>query len=130
MGADPPASVMVAVRCRPFNSRERAQEEGKIVVIKEKGYAALMDTEDKPREFSFDYTYDDDSIQEDVYMNLGRPMLDKVTLTLTLNLTLTLTLFLSPTLTLTLTLTLTPTITLTAGRLHAAILPQPPAWRL
>ena len=74
-----PSSVMVAVRCRPFNTRETTQEEAKIVIIKENGYAALKPPEEGAplREFSFDYTYDDDSIQETVYQNLGAPLLNK-----------------------------------------------------
>ena len=74
-----PSSVMVAVRCRPMNTREINQKESKIVVIKENGYAALQSEEDSmpPREFSFDYTYDEDSLQRTVYENLGAPLLDK-----------------------------------------------------
>ena len=76
---DAPSSVMVAVRCRPFNQREINQEEEKIVVIKENGYAALKPPDDSMplREFNFDYTYDDDSVQPTVYQNLGAPLLDK-----------------------------------------------------
>ena len=79
MGTDPPASVMVAVRCRPMNTRELNQKEAKIVTIKENGYASVQSEDEMQglREFSFDYTYDDDSLQLTVYENLGRPMLDK-----------------------------------------------------
>ena len=78
-GGEPPSSVMVAVRCRPFNRREIDQEESKIVTIGPDGYCGLQppDENEKIREFSFDYTYDDDSIQKTVYTNLGAPMLDK-----------------------------------------------------
>ena len=61
-----PDSVMVAVRCRPMNTREKNQQEAKIIVMKEGGYAGIENPSepDAPiREFSFDYTYDDDSIQ-------------------------------------------------------------------
>ena len=77
--SDAPSSVMVAVRCRPFNTREINQNEGKIVIIKENGYCAIQPPDDSaaPREFSFDYTYDDDSVQPTVYQNLGAPLLDK-----------------------------------------------------
>ena len=66
-------------RCRPFNTREINQNEGKIVIIKENGYCAIQPPDDSaaPREFSFDYTYDDDSVQPTVYQNLGAPLLDK-----------------------------------------------------
>ena len=78
MGDDkPPESVMVAVRCRPMNQREIDQKEGKIVVIKEGGYCALEPPEGAKREFSYDYAYDEDSVQPDVYRNLGAPLLSK-----------------------------------------------------
>jgi hypothetical protein len=67
--SEAPSSVMVAVRCRPFNQREISQQEEKIVVIKPGGYAALQPPNEPGaplREFSFDYTYDDDSLQTDV----------------------------------------------------------------
>ena len=71
---------MVAVRCRPFNSREKAQNEGKIIAIKDAGYCGIANPHEPdapPREFSFDYTYDDDSEQLGIYKNLGAPLLDK-----------------------------------------------------
>ena len=48
--------------------------------MKEGGYAGIENPSepDAPiREFSFDYTYDDDSIQLTVYQNLGAPLLTK-----------------------------------------------------
>ena len=64
--SEAPSSVMVAVRCRPMNKRELDQKEAKIITMKEDGYAAIQPPEEgaAPREFSFDYTYDDDSIQQ------------------------------------------------------------------
>ena len=62
-----------------MNTREINQNEAKIVVIKDDGYAAIQPPDDSAplREFSFDYTYDDDSLQLTVYENLGAPLLDK-----------------------------------------------------
>merc|ERR1719440_2702422 len=62
-----------------MNTREKTQEEAKIVIIKENGYCGLEVPEEgaPPREFSFDYTYDDDSEQGTVYRNLGAPLLEK-----------------------------------------------------
>jgi len=70
---------MVAVRCRPFNRRELDQQESKIVTIGSDGYCGLQpaDESDRMREFSFDFTYDDGTLQRTVYENLGQPMLDK-----------------------------------------------------
>ena len=68
---------MVAVRCRPFNSREKEQQEGKIITIKDGGYCGIdnpHEADSPPREFSFDYTYDDDSEQINIYRNLGAPI--------------------------------------------------------
>jgi hypothetical protein len=62
------------------NTREVNQAEAKIVAIKDNGYCGLRNNDDPTipvREFNFDYTYDDDSIQSDVYQNLGAPLLDK-----------------------------------------------------
>jgi len=75
-----PDSVMVAVRCRPMNSREISQNEAKIVVVKPDGYLGIENPQEQGnpcREFSFDYTYDDDSVQPTVYRNLGAPLLEK-----------------------------------------------------
>ena len=75
-----PDSVMVAVRCRPFNQREKDQKEGKIITIREGGYCGIENPSERdapPREFSFDFTYDDDSEQVTIYRNLGAPLLDK-----------------------------------------------------
>ena len=71
---------MVAVRCRPFNQREKDQKEGKVITIKEGGYCGIdnpSEPDAPPREFSFDFTYDDDSEQVTIYRNLGAPLLDK-----------------------------------------------------
>ena len=70
---------MVAVRCRPFNTREKAQNEAQIITTKEGGYISIDQPGEgmPPREFSFDYTYDDTSEQLTVYQNLGAPMLEK-----------------------------------------------------
>ena len=71
---------MVAVRCRPFNQREKDQKEGKVITIKEGGYCGIENPSEPdapPREFSFDFTYDDDSEQVTIYRNLGAPLLDK-----------------------------------------------------
>ena len=71
---------MVAVRCRPFNQREKDQKEGKVITIKEGGYCGIENPSEPdapPREFSFDFTYDDDSEQLTIYRNLGAPLLDK-----------------------------------------------------
>lgn len=69
MGGEPPSSVMVAVRCRPFNQRELDQQEGKVVRIGADGYCALQpaNEQERLREFSFDYTYDEDTLQTTVY---------------------------------------------------------------
>lgn len=75
----PPDSVMVAVRCRPFNTREKNQGEASIITIGEEGRVAIEVPEEgaPPRGFSFDHAYDETSVQPQVYRDLGRPLLEK-----------------------------------------------------
>lgn len=76
-GAAASDSVMVAVRCRPMNGRERDQQEANILTINPEGYASIKQPDGSARQFSFDYTYDENSYQRTVYENLGAPLLDK-----------------------------------------------------
>lgn len=64
----PPDSVMVAVRCRPFNTREKNQGEASIITIGEEGLVAIEQPEEgaPSRQFSFDHTYDESSVQPQV----------------------------------------------------------------
>lgn len=75
----PPSSVMVAVRVRPQNQREISQGEANCIEIGPDGYCAISrpGEDGQKREFSFDYSYGDDTEQVSVYENLGAPILQK-----------------------------------------------------
>ncbi|KAJ1637555.1 P-loop containing nucleoside triphosphate hydrolase protein [Pavlovales sp. CCMP2436] len=75
----PPSSVMVAVRVRPQNAREIAQQEANCIDVGPDGSCIIIKPgeEDKKYTFSFDYSYNDDTDQAIVYDNLGAPILAK-----------------------------------------------------
>ena len=78
-GGAPPSSVMVAVRVRPQNAREISQGEANCIEVGSDGFCAISkpDEEGKKYQFSFDYSYGDDTEQLAVYENLGAPILTK-----------------------------------------------------
>jgi len=76
----PTDSVTVAVRLRPFNTRELNQKEGRIVKIGNEGYVELTPSDESlpGKKFNFDFSYDWDTDQETVYQDLGKPLLYQV----------------------------------------------------
>ena len=73
-------NVQVAVRCRPMSSKEVARGCVNIVDIRgDKGNSILIkgggSNEDK--EFTFDHCYKFDCTQQDVYNDLGKPIVTK-----------------------------------------------------
>jgi hypothetical protein len=73
-------NVKVAVRCRPFNRREKDLEATCIVEVRDGRTIELKHPTDASREpsiFTFDHAYFWDSRQEDLYADLGKPILDK-----------------------------------------------------
>jgi hypothetical protein len=72
-------SVKVVVRCRPFNSREKASNEKSIVVVNEK--RNTIDVE-KPtgerKQFTFDQVFGEASKQLVVFEQVARPIIDSV----------------------------------------------------
>ena len=82
--ASAPECVTVAMRCRPMSTREQKQHEAQIVSIKGGGAEAqaicsltVPEKGAPPREFSFDFAYDDASDQATLYADLGAPLLEK-----------------------------------------------------
>ena len=83
MAEAPGANVLVAVRMRPLNSREK--ELGDDIVVKidkdEVGKVEMLRSsaveESEYRNFKFDFSYDKDCKQADVYNDVGQPLLDK-----------------------------------------------------
>ena len=80
-----PDCVTVAVRCRPMSAREQNQHEAPIISITKGGGAESQavcsltapESGAPPREFSFDFAYDDTSDQVTLYDDLGAPLLEK-----------------------------------------------------
>ncbi len=81
----PDANVLVAVRMRPLNAREKQLGDdvvvrlpkdtpGKVEMLRSSAQDA--DPHDY-RSFKFDFSYDQDCRQEDVFNDVGKPILDK-----------------------------------------------------
>ena len=74
-------NVRVAVRCRPMSSKETARGCGNIVKIDEaaktvhiEGVADEHGNEKDSKDFTFDYSYGMESTQEQVYKDIGDPV--------------------------------------------------------
>ena len=69
-------NVKVAVRCRPMSSREVSRGCKTIIAMTDKTVAVShsADTTQPPKEFTFDHCYYMDSTQEQVYADLGSPV--------------------------------------------------------
>jgi hypothetical protein len=76
-------NVKVAVRCRPLSSREKARECKEIVEMEGKTITINTPEEsehhgdDKQKKFTFDYCYFTDSTQDQVYQDLGIPLVQQ-----------------------------------------------------
>eukprot|EP00741_Cyanophora_paradoxa_P008425 tig00001310_g8152.t1 len=86
-------NILVAVRCRPLSQRERQIQgnfpvvrviDRKIVVIldpqeaEEKERDVLRANRSREKRYAFDYAFDGDAGQEEVYEVTGRPMIESV----------------------------------------------------
>lgn len=70
-------NVKVAVRCRPMNSKEINR--GNVSIVKmTNNTVTITDKENAQKDFTFDYCYFIDSTQEEVYTDLGQPMVTQV----------------------------------------------------
>ena len=73
-------AVKVAVRCRPFNTREKNRNMKCVVETEDGRDTKLYDPEkpgEDPKVFTYDHSYFWDSEQETVYNDIGRPIVDK-----------------------------------------------------
>lgn len=74
-------NVKVAVRCRPFNKREKGMSAKSVVEVEGGKVVALTDPDgrkaDEPRSFVFDHSYYMDSTQEEVFEDLAKPIVEK-----------------------------------------------------
>lgn len=71
-------NVKVAVRCRPMSSKETIKQCGNIIRMPTKKSVSIQNPADSStKDFSFDHCYYIDSRQDDVYKDLGEPMVVK-----------------------------------------------------
>jgi len=77
-GSGPSTNVRVVVRCRPMSSKEQARECTSIVEI-DHNMVHIRSPPDRPsagdRDFTFDLCYDASSTQEEVYADVGEPII-------------------------------------------------------
>ncbi len=73
-------TVKVVVRCRPFNSKEKNESRGNIIQVDEdSGSVSITNPsapDEKPKSFTFDSSFDDKSLQSNVYDELGYPLVE------------------------------------------------------
>ncbi|RLN02299.1 hypothetical protein BBJ28_00003985 [Nothophytophthora sp. Chile5] len=72
-------NIRVAVRCRPFNERETREQAVSCFTCAPDGTAVLTNVENpgEKHEFGFDFVYGSDSKQEQVFADIGVPLLDR-----------------------------------------------------
>lgn len=73
-------NIRVAVRCRPFNGREREMQCASVVQVEGSNVVRLRNPQQPnadPRMYTFDFAYDDQSTQDGVYADLGQPIVSK-----------------------------------------------------
>ncbi|GMH83472.1 hypothetical protein TrVE_jg1056 [Triparma verrucosa] len=73
--------VKVAVRCRPMSKREeQLGSKTCLEILPEKAQVKIMDLKnenDDPKLFTFDHAYGSESVQPQVYTDLGSPLLER-----------------------------------------------------
>lgn len=71
-------NIKVAVRCRPFNTKEKNNNEGSCVRITSSQITLTNpDVPSEEHSFGFDILFDQDSRQEEVWEQIGDPILMK-----------------------------------------------------
>ena len=77
-GNEEDTTVRVAVRCRPFNSREKANGESSCVKIRSDQVVLVNPAgNNEEHSFAFDLVIDENATQESVWTNVGVPILNK-----------------------------------------------------
>ena len=76
-------SVKVSVRCRPINSKERADNRECIVRVDTKKNELVIrnpknDSSEPPKTFTYDFAYGADSSQEQIYCDTAYPIVESV----------------------------------------------------
>jgi hypothetical protein len=71
-------NVKVAVRCRPISQRELNRGSQCVISITDKTvHVAALDAQHPEKDFTFDYCYFTESTQEEVYNDIGRPVISQ-----------------------------------------------------
>lgn len=71
-------NVKVAVRCRPMSSKETARGCANIIAIQPTSvHIKAVDAQHEDKDFTFDHCYGSDSIQSQVYNDLGKPIVSQ-----------------------------------------------------
>jgi hypothetical protein len=79
MPAEATVNVKVAVRCRPFNKKEGEKGAKVCVEVNAEAHSIsiknLKDPSEKPKNFTFDFAYYIESTQQQVYDDIGKPVI-------------------------------------------------------
>lgn len=76
--ADMNMNVRVAVRCRPMNSKETARGYSSVVTMTDQTVTVIpQETGQEKKEFRFDHCYFIESTQDQVYQDLGAPVVSQ-----------------------------------------------------
>lgn len=70
-------NVRVAVRCRPFNDREKRMPDMAQCVHMANGQLRIAGPTGEEHSFGFDYMFGENSTQDQVWDSLGAPILEK-----------------------------------------------------
>jgi hypothetical protein len=70
-------NVRVSVRCRPFNEKEKNNNEVSCVKIHSDRVIIVNPVNNEEHNFAFDLVIDDSFTQETVWNNVGTPILEK-----------------------------------------------------
>lgn len=75
------SNVKVAVRCRPLSRKENEKSCLSCIQIENRKSVTVKDPKSKENEeaktFAFDFAYGDDTTQQEVYADLGKPVVDR-----------------------------------------------------
>lgn len=74
---DEDTNVRVAVRCRPFNDREKRMPDNVQCLNMSNGQLLITGPTGEEHSFGFDYMFGENSTQVQVWESLGAPILEK-----------------------------------------------------
>ena len=71
------SNVCVAVRCRPFNKREKELKSPSCVSIPDGKNIRVEMSDSAVHNFGYDFVYDENAEQKQVFEDIGVPILEK-----------------------------------------------------